>query len=107
MASANKHTATMKIGRPGVWGGVNEGFLVGVGSGCRPRARPLSTALSGVAGDSVTCRSLKTTVLKSERVASETWKRALIETISKNHQWVQQDQRLKRVAKTGPFEGTG
>ena len=58
----------------------------------------ISTALSGVAEDSVTCRALKASVLKSEKVDKTTWKRALKGALSQNHQWLQVDQSLKRAA---------
>lgn len=58
----------------------------------------IETVLSTVSEPSITCRFLKTTVLQSERVASQTWKIAMKRALEENPQWKQQDQSLKRAA---------
>ena len=81
-----------KTWKPVYSDGVAHGYLLDT------LKKRIGSALTTLAGDSVTCRSFKTAVLKGEHVAAQSWKIAMSEALSENPLWIQQDQRLQRAA---------
>ena len=59
--------------------------------------RRIRSAFSVLPRIPISNKAFKVSVLKSERVVTETWKRALKDDPGKNHLWIQEDGWLKPV----------